>query len=101
MSLTDLTVRNFRNIAALDLELPESGAVIIGANGQGKTNLLEGIYYLVLFRSFRGAYDRELVRFGTSKGTETETAAARGEPITVQRISSLIWSTKKAILLYA
>ena len=65
MSLTSLTVRNFRNIAALDLELPESGAVIIGANGQGKTNLLEGIYYLVLFRSFRGAYDRELVRFGT------------------------------------
>lgn len=65
MSLTSLTIRNFRNIAALDLELPESGAVIIGANGQGKTNLLEGIYYLVLFRSFRGAYDRELVRFGT------------------------------------
>ena len=65
MSLTGLTVRNFRNIAALDLELPEAGAVVIGGNGQGKTNLLEGIYYLVLFRSFRGAHDRELVRFGT------------------------------------
>ena len=65
MQLTDLTVRNFRNIASLDIELPESGVVIVGANGQGKTNLLEAIYYLVLFRSFRGAKDRELVRFGT------------------------------------
>jgi DNA replication and repair protein RecF len=65
VQLTDLTVRNFRNIASLDLELPESGMVIVGPNGQGKTNLLEAIYYLVLFRSFRGAKDRELVRFGT------------------------------------
>jgi DNA replication and repair protein RecF len=48
----------------LDLEIPEPGVVIIGENGQGKTNLLEAIYYLVLFRSLRGAKDRELVRFG-------------------------------------
>ncbi len=64
MELTTLTVRNFRNLASLDLEIPSSGAIVIGANGQGKTNLLEAIYYLVLFRSMRGARDRELVRFG-------------------------------------
>ena len=63
MELTALTIRNFRNLAALDVEWPERGAVIIGDNGQGKTNLLEAIYYLVLFRSFRGVKDRELVRF--------------------------------------
>jgi len=59
-----LTVRQFRNLVSLDLEIPEPGVVIIGENGQGKTNLLEAIYYLVLFRSLRGAKDRELVRFG-------------------------------------
>jgi DNA replication and repair protein RecF len=64
MALTGLTVRQFRNLASLDLELPPAGVVIIGDNGQGKTNLLEAIYYLVLFRSLRGARDRELVRFG-------------------------------------
>jgi DNA replication and repair protein RecF len=64
MRLQQLTVRNFRNLGTLDLELPTDGVVIIGANGHGKTNLLEAIYYLVLFRSFRGARDRELVRFG-------------------------------------
>jgi DNA replication and repair protein RecF len=62
--LAQLTVRQFRNLASLDLEVPEPGVVIIGENGQGKTNLLEAIYYLVLFRSLRGAKDRELVRFG-------------------------------------
>ncbi len=64
MRVRELTVRNFRNLASLDVELPEEGAVIIGANGHGKTNFLEAIYYLVLFRSLRGAKDRELVRFG-------------------------------------
>lgn len=64
MELSHLTVRNFRNLAALEVELPSRGSVVIGDNGQGKTNLLEAIYYLVLFRSLRGGKDRELVRFG-------------------------------------
>ncbi len=38
--------------------------MIVGPNGSGKTNLLEAIYYLEIFRSFRGARDSELVRFG-------------------------------------
>ncbi len=64
VELTGITVRDFRNIAGLDITLPADGVVIIGENGQGKTNLLEAVYYLVLFRSLRGAKDRELVRFG-------------------------------------
>ncbi len=64
MRLASLTMRNFRNLASIDVEIPPSGVVIIGDNGQGKTNFLEAIYYLVLFRSLRGAKDRDLVRFG-------------------------------------
>lgn len=64
MELTAVTVRNFRNLAAVDAEIPPRGVVVIGDNGHGKTNLLEAIYYLVLFRSLRGSQDRELVRFG-------------------------------------
>ena len=37
---------------------------LLGANAQGKTNLLEACYYPVLFRSLRGAADHEVARFG-------------------------------------
>jgi DNA replication and repair protein RecF len=62
--LSRLHVRNYRNFAEQVVELPPQGAAIIGDNGQGKTNLLEAIYYLEIFRSFRGAPDDQLVRFG-------------------------------------
>jgi DNA replication and repair protein RecF len=62
--LQRLRLRNFRNFANETLELPESGAALIGDNGQGKTNLLEAVYYLEIFRSFRGARDEQLVQFG-------------------------------------
>lgn len=64
--LHHLTVRDFRNLALVELELPLAGLALVGENGQGKTNVLEAIYYLHLFRSMRGARDAELVRFGAA-----------------------------------
>lgn len=64
MHLHRLHLRNYRNFAEQVLEFPAQGAAIVGDNGQGKTNLLEAIYYLEIFRSFRGAPDEQLVRFG-------------------------------------
>jgi DNA replication and repair protein RecF len=62
--LNRISCRDFRNFERLDLELPGDGLVVIGENGQGKTNLLESIYYLEILRSVRGARDQDLVRFG-------------------------------------
>lgn len=62
--LSALALRDFRNLARLDLAFPSAGAVVIGENGQGKSNLLEAIYYLHLLRSVRGARDVDIVRFG-------------------------------------
>ncbi|HEX9107830.1 MAG TPA: DNA replication/repair protein RecF [Longimicrobiales bacterium] len=62
---TELRLRQFRNFAELELGFPTVGVAIIGDNGAGKTNLLEALYYLEIFRSFRGAPDERLVRFGT------------------------------------
>lgn len=64
MRLKRLTLRHFRNLGAQDLELPPEGVAIIGNNAQGKSNLLEAIYYLETFRSFRGARDEQLLAFG-------------------------------------
>jgi len=62
--LEHLVARGFRNLADLELEPPAEGMVLLGANAQGKTNLLEAVCYPVLFRSFRGSADPEIVRFG-------------------------------------
>jgi DNA replication and repair protein RecF len=61
--LVGLETVGFRNLADRALEFPARGVVLTGANGQGKTNLLEAAGYPVLFRSLRGAADAELVRF--------------------------------------
>src|SRR2546423_5144014 len=62
--LDALAIRDFRNLERVDLELPAAGLLLVGENGQGKTNFLEAIYYLQLLRSMRGARDQDLVRFG-------------------------------------
>lgn len=64
VALEALEIRDFRNFRNIACEFPAAGAVLIGPNGSGKTNLFEAIYYLEIFRSFRGARDAELVRFG-------------------------------------
>jgi len=62
--LSWLKIRHFRNLAEQQLDLPADGVAIVGENAQGKTNLLEAIYYLETFRSFRGTRDDRLVAFG-------------------------------------
>jgi DNA replication and repair protein RecF len=61
----EIRLRQFRNFAALELSFPPAGVAIIGDNGSGKTNLLEALHYLEIFRSFRGAADEQLARFGS------------------------------------
>lgn len=66
VTLRRLTVRDFRNLADVLVDVPAAGLALVGDNGHGKTNLLEAVYYLHLFRSLRGARDAELVRFGAA-----------------------------------
>ena len=85
--LRRLQLRNFRNFENEIVEFPQARAALIGDNGQGKTNLLEAVYYLEIFRSFRGARDEQLIAFGSGhfrvegqlssdgNGEETEVAA--------------------------
>jgi DNA replication and repair protein RecF len=63
--LTEVRLEQFRNLARVALEVPAEGAVLVGENGQGKTNFLETIHYLSRFRSFRGSRHADAVAFGT------------------------------------
>ena len=65
MKLLDATLLDFRNLAEVQLSFSEGVNVLVGSNGQGKTNVLEALNYLALGRSFRGARDEDLIRFDT------------------------------------
>ncbi|MBN1580089.1 MAG: DNA replication/repair protein RecF [Anaerolineae bacterium] len=61
--MTQLTLHNFRNYARLSLDLPRRTTILQGHNAQGKTNLLEAIYYLVAARSPYASTDAQLVNW--------------------------------------
>ena len=81
MRIRRLVARGYRNLANLDREAPSPGLVLLGANAQGKTNLLEAIYYPVLFRSFRGAADAQVV--GAPPGFSVEVHIGGGPTASV------------------
>lgn len=63
MQLRRLSLTHFRNFARLDLELPPGAVLIVGRNAQGKTSLLEAIYYMATLDSFHAETDRQLINF--------------------------------------
>lgn len=65
MYLQHLTLRDYRNYQSVDTDFSPQINVLIGANAQGKTNLLESVYALALARSHRTNNDRDLIRFGS------------------------------------
>lgn len=63
MYLKHLSLTNFRNFTRLDINLPRRVVVLVGRNAQGKTSVLEAIYFLAAFTSFQTHTDRQLVNF--------------------------------------
>ncbi len=64
MILRHLSVLNYRNIAEADLHFSAGVNCLTGANGQGKTNLLDAIYFLSFCKSAGGATDALNIRHG-------------------------------------
>ena len=63
MKLTNLVLRNFRNYTACDIGFPRQVTLILGGNAQGKTSLLEAIYFLCTAESHRASPYAELIRY--------------------------------------
>ena len=64
MFIKRINANNFRNYnhLSLELDLKKPINIISAMNGMGKSNLLEGIYYLSYVRSFRNVVDKELIQ---------------------------------------
>ncbi len=73
MQLNTVWLEDFRSYASVEVGLAPGLTAVVGANGQGKSNLLEAIGWLGGLRSFRGAPTEALVRVGA------ERAIIRGE----------------------
>ncbi len=66
MSVTSLAVRNFRNLAEVDISPAAGINIIFGANAAGKTSLLEALFFLARVRSFRATRVDQLLTRGES-----------------------------------
>ena len=64
MYIRSLELKNYRSYAECELRPCEGVTVLLGDNGQGKTNILEAVYLTCTGRSHRTRSDRELVRWG-------------------------------------
>lgn len=63
MYIKRLQMLNYRNYVALDISLGKNVNVFIGDNAQGKTNILESIYYCAFAKSHRTSKDKELINW--------------------------------------
>ena len=64
MKITSAELRQFRSYEACALEPCEGVNVLLGDNGQGKTNVLEALYLCCTGRSHRTRQDRDMIRWG-------------------------------------
>ena len=65
--LSRLALTDFRSYSAVDLRLDHGVSTLIGANGEGKTNVVEAVGYLATLNSHRVASDAPLVRHGAER----------------------------------
>jgi DNA replication and repair protein RecF len=84
MYVRELSVTDFRSWPQADLSLTPGVTVLVGANGQGKTNLVEAVAYLATLASHRVSSDAPLVRRGASAAVVRATAVNEGRELTVQ-----------------
>jgi DNA replication and repair protein RecF len=86
MHIEHLSLTNFRNYARLEWTVPQGTTVVHGANAQGKTSLLEAIYYLATSRSPYTNTDRQLIHW-----------RAETDPIPFARLAAEV-SSKRSVL---
>ena len=85
MQCNAVTFRRFRNIEEAHVRFSPGVNVLHGDNAQGKTNLLEAIYFAAIGKSFRSLHAKECISFGEeSAGISVDfEAAARVQNITL------------------
>ncbi|MBK0421987.1 DNA replication/repair protein RecF [Leucobacter sp. CSA2] len=84
MRVARLSLRDFRNYPTAEVEFSAGPNLIIGPNGQGKTNLIEAIAYFSGLRSHRVSSDAPLVRAGASAAIARMRLEAAGRDVLLE-----------------
>src|SRR4051794_3588680 len=84
MFVRHLSVADFRSWPAAELELEPGPAVLVGANGQGKTNLVEALNYAATLGSHRVATDAPLIRAGAERAVVRCATVADGRELRIE-----------------
>ncbi|MBS3768857.1 MAG: DNA replication/repair protein RecF [Bacteroidales bacterium] len=90
MYLKSLYLTNFKNYYQVDLTFSSKMNCFIGANGVGKTNLLDAIYYLSMCKSYINPVDSQNIRYNE------EFAVLQGEFMRLEKIEKIYCSIHKA-----
>lgn len=69
MLCNSISIKDFRNISEEECTFSDGVNLLWGQNAQGKSNILESIYFFARGKSFRGVKERELIRFGESSAS--------------------------------
>lgn len=67
MQILDMNMINFRNLVDNHLEFHNRFNIFLGKNGQGKTSILEAIYFSATGKSFRTSKNKEMIKYGMKK----------------------------------
>ncbi|MFI5323749.1 MAG: DNA replication/repair protein RecF [Thermodesulfobacteriota bacterium] len=108
MILKSLTLRNFRSYAAESFSFHDKINVVYGDNAQGKTNLLEAVHLLLMFRPFKQVKFGELISFGASEcrikgevesdsGLDEVHVLLSGEKKTIKLNGKIVYKTSRIL----
>ena len=92
-----VSVMSFRNICEAEVDFSQGVNVLVGENAQGKTNLLEAVFYASVGRSVRAANVGEMIRFG-DKSAEISVDYQRDERERCDNVSIKLFTDKKKIV---
>ena len=95
MRIDSLHLHKFRNFENASIDTNEKNIFFVGENGQGKSNLLEAIYYCCYASSFRGASDRVIAKNGGS----VFSASLRFPDALTEKVTVKFENQKKSILI--
>jgi DNA replication and repair protein RecF len=79
-----LWLNDFRSYATADVQLAGGLTVVLGANGEGKTNMLEALGYLAMLTSFRGAPLEAMIRHGSDSAVVRAEGVREGRELLIE-----------------